>query len=144
MKTEPTTRMNHHLTQSDWFFPIEEAPVLVTVTHKGVVRDVRVPHKKALIAADTGDIVGIVGTGYKVFTNQQAVTLCHKFCLEAFPDTTPAEWTFVEGHGPGTRSWAAMDIHHSSHAMNLWGNEVRDVKRQYGVDWIIVTLYPTD
>jgi hypothetical protein len=74
------------------------------VTVKGAARDVRVPHKKALIAADTGDIVGIVGAGYKVFTNQQAVTLCHKFCLEAFPDTTPAEWTFVEGHGPGTRS----------------------------------------
>jgi hypothetical protein len=35
------------------------------------------------------------------------VTLCHKFCLEAFLDTTPAEWTFVEGHGLGTRSWAA-------------------------------------
>ena len=33
---------------------IEEAPVFVTVTHQGVARDVRVPHKKALIAADTG------------------------------------------------------------------------------------------
>lgn len=114
--------MRRNSPRADWFFPIEEAPVLVTVTHKGVARDVRVPHKKALIAADTGDIVGIVGAGYKVFTNQQAVTLCHKFCLEAFPDTTPAEWTFVEGHGPGTRSWAAMDIHHRAHAMNLWGN----------------------
>lgn len=82
----------------------------------------RVPHKKALLEADTGDIVGIVGARYKVFTDQQAVTLCHKFCLETFPDTTPAERTFVEGHGPGTRSWAAMDIHHRSHAMNLMGN----------------------
>jgi hypothetical protein len=25
---------------------------------------VRLPHKKALVAADTGDIVGIVGAGY--------------------------------------------------------------------------------
>jgi hypothetical protein len=88
-----------------------------------VARNVTVPHKKTLVAADTGHFVGIVGAGYKVFTNEQAVTLCHKFCLEAFPDTTPAEWTFVEGHGPGTRSWAAMDIHHRAHAMNLWGNE---------------------
>jgi hypothetical protein len=107
----------------DWFFPIEEAPVLATVTRNGEARNVTVPHKKALVAADTGEIVGIVGAGYKVFTNQQAVTLCHKFCLDAFPDTTPAEWTFVEGHGPGTRSWAAMDIHHRSHAMNLMGIE---------------------
>lgn len=115
--------MNRNPSRSDWFFPIEEAPVFASVTHSGKVRDVRVPHKKALVAADTGDIVGIVGAGYKVFTNQQAVTMCYKFCLEAFPDTTPSEWTFVEGHGPGTRSWAAMDIHHRAHAMNLWGNE---------------------
>jgi len=115
--------MNLNPLRQEWFFAIEEAPVLVTVTQKGVARDVRVPHKKALVAADTGAIVGIVGAGYKVFTNEQAVTLCHKFCLEAFPDTTPAEWTFVEGHGPGTRSWAAMDIHHRAHAMNLWDNE---------------------
>jgi hypothetical protein len=114
--------MNHHHSRTDWFFPIEEAPVLVTVTRKGVARDVRVPHKKALIAADTGDIVGIVGAGYQIFTNQQAVSLCHRFCLEAFSDTTASEWTFVEGHGPGTRSWAAMDIHHRAHAMNLMGN----------------------
>ena len=115
--------MNLNPQRREWFFPIEEAPVFTTVTRNGNARDVRVPHKKALIAADTGHIVGIVGAGYKVFTNEQAVTLCHKFCLEAFPDTTPAEWTFVEGHGPGTRSWAAMDIHHRAHAMNLWGNE---------------------
>jgi hypothetical protein len=114
--------MNLNPLRRNWFFPIEEAPVLVTVTRKGVARDVRVPHKKALIAADTGDIVGIVGAGYQIFTNQQAVTLCHKFCLEAFSDTTESEWTFVEGHGPGTRSWAAMDIHHRAHAMNLMGN----------------------
>jgi hypothetical protein len=69
----------------------------------------------------SSDIVGIVGASYKVFTNQQAVTLCFKFCLEAFPDTKPAEWTFVEGHGPDTRSWAAMDIHHRAYAMNLMG-----------------------
>lgn len=109
--------------RSDWFFPIEEAPVFATVTRDGVARDVRVPHKKALVAGDTGDIVGIVGAGYQVFTNQQAVTLCRLFCLEAFPDTRAAEWCFVEGHGPGTRSWAAMDIHHRAHAMNLWGND---------------------
>ena len=49
-------------------------------------------------------------------------SLCHKFCLEAFPDTKAAEWNFVDGHGPATRSWAAMDIHHQSHSMNLMGN----------------------
>ena len=114
--------MNRNPKQPDWFFPIEEAPVFTTLFRNGAARPVRVPNKKALIAADTGDIVGIVGSGYRIFTNQQAVNLCQRFCLEAFPDTAASEWTFVEGHGPRTRSWTAMDIHHRAHAMNLMGN----------------------
>jgi hypothetical protein len=46
--------LNPH--RRDWFFPIEEAPVFTTVTRNGKALDVRVPHKKALIAADSGDI----------------------------------------------------------------------------------------
>ena len=49
--------MNPNPPRKDWFFPIAEAPVLATVTHKAVARDVRVPHKTALFAADTGDIL---------------------------------------------------------------------------------------
>lgn len=84
--------------------PIEEAPLFTTFTRDREARNVTEPHKKVLVAADTGHIVGSVGAGYKVFTNQQAVTLCHKFCLEAYPDTTPAECICVAGHGTGTRN----------------------------------------
>jgi hypothetical protein len=59
----------------------------------------------------------------RVLFDQQAVALCHKFCLHAFPSTTPAEWTFVEGRGKVTRSWAAMETHHRVHALNLMGVE---------------------
>jgi hypothetical protein len=52
----------------DWFFPIGEAPVLVMIIRSSAARNVMVPHKKALIAADTGDIMGLVGAGLKVFT----------------------------------------------------------------------------
>lgn len=48
--------MNLNPLRREWFFAIEETPVLVTVNHKGVARNVTVPHKKALVAADTGDI----------------------------------------------------------------------------------------
>ena len=41
----------------DWFFPSEEAPVLATVTRNGQARNVTEPHKKALVAADTGHIL---------------------------------------------------------------------------------------
>lgn len=48
--------MTQNPQKTDWFFPIDEAPVLATVTHNGVIRDVPVPHKKALVAADSGHI----------------------------------------------------------------------------------------
>lgn len=48
--------MTRNSPPKDWFFPIEEAPVLATVTRKGGPANVRVPHKKALVAADTGHI----------------------------------------------------------------------------------------
>jgi hypothetical protein len=48
--------MNHNSPRSDWFFPIDEAPVLAAVTYNGATRNVVVPHRKALVAADTGDI----------------------------------------------------------------------------------------
>ncbi len=111
--------MNLHPSRNGWFFPVEQIPIRATLTRNGVEQDVLVPHRKALVAADSGEIVGVVGEGYKVFTNEEAVHLCRKFCLDAFPDTKAAEWIFVDGHGPGTRSWAALDIHHRSHAMNL-------------------------
>jgi hypothetical protein len=42
--------------RADWFFPIEEAPVVATLTHNGGTRNVTVPNNKALVAADTRHI----------------------------------------------------------------------------------------
>ncbi|MCX6880189.1 MAG: hypothetical protein NTW21_41255 [Verrucomicrobia bacterium] len=49
--------MNPNPSSNDWFFPVHEAPIHATVTRNGVKRDVRVPHKKALVAADSGEIL---------------------------------------------------------------------------------------
>lgn len=49
--------MNLNPRQKECFFPIEEAPDSTTDTRNGKARDVRVPHQKALIAADSGGIL---------------------------------------------------------------------------------------
>lgn len=113
--------MKEKLPTDHWLFDIEEAPVFVAVKRDGKIKHLPAPNKKALIASDTGNIVGIVGVSYRLFTNRQAVELCQRFCRDAFPDTNPSEWIFEIGHGPKTRSWAAMDIRHRSHTMNLMG-----------------------
>ena len=64
--------MKRIISLNDLFSPIEEAPVFASIRCDGTMRDVRQPHKKALVA---GDKRGGVGAGYHVFTAQQSVTL---------------------------------------------------------------------
>lgn len=33
----------------------------------------------------------MIDNSYRLFTNQEAIDLCRRFCLEAFPDTKDAE-----------------------------------------------------
>jgi hypothetical protein len=42
--------------RNGWFFPVHETPIHATVTRNGARMDVIVPHKKALVAADSGEI----------------------------------------------------------------------------------------
>lgn len=112
--------MKEKLVAIDWLFAIKEAPVFAGISGDSKMEYIRLPQRKALIAADTGRIVGIVGENYRVFTNQEAIALCQKFCIEAFPDTKASEWDYQLGHGPSTRSWAALDVRHCSHIMNLY------------------------
>ncbi len=56
--------MNFNPLRNGWFFPVHETPIHATVTRNGAKMDVIVPHKKALVAADSGEIVGVGGDGY--------------------------------------------------------------------------------
>jgi hypothetical protein len=55
--------MNRNPSRRDWFFPIDEAPVLSTVTQKGVAQNVPVPHSRPrkLLQA----LVGVPGNQFK-------------------------------------------------------------------------------
>ena len=109
-----------------WLFNVEKAPLFATVTKDGEIQ--RIPSKRriALVDTDAGEVVGVVGNDYRLFTNREAIDLCREFCLEAFPDTKDAEWVFREAHGPASRSWVAMDLFHRSCAINLGGGRTTE------------------
>jgi len=48
--------MNFNPLRNGWFFPVHETAIRATVTRNGARMDVLVPHKKALVAADSGEI----------------------------------------------------------------------------------------
>lgn len=115
--------MANNIPINDWLFAVEEAPVEVLVTRGGKTRHVRIPDKKALVAADNGHVLAVVSAAYQVITNQAAIDLGRRFCEQAFEGTTSAEWEVGLATGPMTRSFAALDLKHKSHVMNFWDNE---------------------
>ena len=111
--------MKAHLTPDAWLFNIEKAPLYATVTKGGETQHIPVANRIALVDADAGEVVGVVGNDYRLFTNREAIDLCREFCSQAFPDTYPAEWAFRAAHGPESRSWVSMDFSHCSSEIHL-------------------------
>ncbi len=107
---------------ASWLFDVITAPVEVPVRSGGEVKHVRVPSKKALVAADTGEVVGIVGKDYRIVTNHEALELCRKLCTQVFPGSTPGEWELSDASGTKNRGRVSLDLKHRTHVMNLWDN----------------------
>jgi len=105
-------------------FPVEESLLHVHFIYDSKERKLRLAGKKAVVAADTGKIIGIVGSKHKVLANQDVLTLCQEFCREAFPDVDESEWSFEKGHGPATRTWAALDIHILPRRISIGGQHL--------------------
>jgi len=106
---------------SQWMFDVLEADVFVSDPRNGESKSIRIPTKKALVAADTGEMVGIVGKNYKIVTNKEACELCRRLCVQVLPASSPSEWTVCSAAGTRSRSRVTLDLRHKSHVMNLWG-----------------------
>ena len=105
-----------------WLFDVRRAPLFAVYPGKdGKPMQIPVWRRDALIAADTGEVVGIVGNGYKLLTNQDALSLCRTFCRAAFPDTGDSDWIFSAAYGPRSRSRVSMDLYHRSISINFAG-----------------------
>ena len=113
--------MKANLPPDACLFNVRKAPIFATVTKDGKTQHIPSNHRIALVDTDAGEIVGVVGNDYRLFTNREAIELCREFCLKAFPDTKDAEWVFRAAHGPASRGWVAMDLFHRSCAINLGG-----------------------
>ncbi len=113
----------------DVLFDVDTAAVEAVVSH-GVgfpPTRCRVPAKQALVHRPSGRILGIVGTGYRIVTNREALDLAHTVCARAFPGVTAHEWAPTRVIAPQTLSYASIDLHHRAHVLNLsFADRTRD------------------
>lgn len=90
-------------------FPVGEVPVYAE-TEPG--RRERIPRKKALINDDTRRVLSIVSDRYKLLHNSKALELARMCCINAFPNTAPANWQVFRVEAPLTGGHCHIDLMH--------------------------------
>lgn len=113
MKPEPVL--------ADLLFEVDVAPVEAVCARDGAVLRRPVPGRKALIHRPTGRVLGVVGDGYRIVTNREALELARKVCARAFPGVSAAEWEPARVSAPLTLGHAVIDLQHRTHVLNLTG-----------------------
>lgn len=102
-------------------FEVDEVPVQAQWAGH-VSNALPIPTKKALINHDTGQVLGVVGKGYCVVTNRQAIDMAFEVCAGAFPDLDSSEWMVFRHASVRSLSHVQIDLVHRAHVMNLVGS----------------------
>lgn len=113
--------MNTSPTFADLMFDVDMAPVHAVLNRGGAVMHRTIPHKRAIIHRPSGRVLGVVSSGYRIVTNQEALKLARLVCARAFPGVAAAEWEPARVSAPLTLGHANIDLHHRTHVLNLSG-----------------------
>jgi hypothetical protein len=114
-------------TLDDVLFPVEEHPVFVSFTTRGVERRLPVPDKKAIVNRNTQRVLGIVSRDYRLVTNEEALGFAEQCCRTVFPETERGEWTEAAVDAPSTAGYCHIDLVHKTAALDF--DDVRAGKR---------------
>lgn len=91
-------------------FPVEERRVFADTGS----RFAGAPAYKAIVNADSGHVVSIVGRQYQVLPNQDALDLARYACTLAFTDTEAEDWTPKSIEAPRNGGSCTVDLHHQN------------------------------
>ena len=116
----------------DVLFPVEEHPVFVSVPTESGERRLPVPEKKAIVNKKTNRVLGVVGRGYRLVTNHEALDWAYQCCQTAFPDTKPGEWEVKATDAPATGGHCFIDLVHNSTALDFQFVPAKDRPDAFG------------
>lgn len=121
------------LTQlDDVLFPVEEHPVFVSVKTGSAEKRLPVPEKKAIVNTKSGRVLGVVGRGYRLVSNQEALDMASECCRTVFPDTKPGEWEVKAADAPGTGGHCFIDLVHNSTVLDFTFVPAKDRPDAFG------------
>ena len=64
------------------FFPVVKRPIYTKQHKLGSDREIRVPNKLAVVNAEKGEVLGVVGKSYRLVTNREACAYARE-CAKA-------------------------------------------------------------
>jgi hypothetical protein len=102
---------------SEVLFPVRMEPLFVRLEG----RDVRVPDSQAVVHAQAGRVLGVVGREYRLVSHREALDLAMACAHEAFPETRPGEWQVAAVDAPATGSSCFIDLRHSTGVLDFQG-----------------------
>lgn len=101
------------------FFPVELRDLYANVGLSGTKTLCRVAGRKAVVNMRDEMVVGVVGAGYRLFTNHEAVDAARECCSLLFPETHPSEWFLNSIDAPATGSYCHIDLAHNTAALQF-------------------------
>jgi hypothetical protein len=100
-------------------FPVEVHPVFVSIKTGAGERRLPVPEKKAIINRESGRVLGVVSSGYRLVSNREALDLADECCRTVFPETKPGEWEVRATDAPATGGHCFIDLAHNSTTLDF-------------------------
>lgn len=99
-------------TIDDVLFPVELHPVVAQIRKPNGVKRVPIPGKRAVMNMRNRTVVGVVSSGYRLFTNGQALRAAKQCCQTVFPETRLTEWDVSAVEASSSASYCHIDLVH--------------------------------
>lgn len=109
-------------------FPVAKVDVYAE-TEPG--RHERVPGRKAIINADSRQVLSVVSDRYRLLENRIALDLARRCCITAFPNTAPADWIVFSVEAPLTGGHCRIDLEHTGEVLSYDWSFVAGVQDRY-------------
>lgn len=93
-------------------FPVEVRPVYADVGDPGTKAFKLIAGKKAIVNKRDNSVVGVVGSGYRLVTNCEAIDAARTCCALAFPESGSVD-------APESGSYCHVDLVHSTTALDF-------------------------
>lgn len=113
--------MSRMTTLNAAMFRVNVVPAAAVIETASGTRLIRARTVRAVVDADEDRVLGVVGDGYRLVTNEQALDWARRCGQAVFPQTSPSDWSVFSVDGPSSGSYCRIDVAHRQTVLNFAG-----------------------